>query len=440
MRAEAATRAARTLGVQSLLLAALPANLALTVAALARGAVTPARRLRADSPLTVLVSGGKMTKALQLCRSFHRAGHRVVLVEQSKYRLTGHRFSRSVDQFHTVPRPQDPGYAAALLDIVRAESVDLYVPVCSPVASWYDALAAEALAPFCEVLHGDPETVARLDDKASFAEMVTAAGLPTPMTHRITSPEQVAPLLIDADRPYVLKSIAYDPVHRLDLTLLPLATPEQTTAFARARPISPDNPWIVQEFVTGTEFCTHGTVRDGQVQVHVCCRSSAFQVNYEHVEHPEIEQWVRTFAKAHALTGQVSFDLLHEPGGRLLAIECNPRTHSAITTLHDHPGLAAAYVDGPEGRSPVVPLPDSRPTYFAYHEAWRLLRHPASAPDVLRTILRGKDAVFDWQDPLPFLLLHHLQVPVLLGQALLRGKNWIRVDFNIGKLVEPAGD
>ena len=59
----------------------------------------------------------------------------MVLVESRKYRFTGHRFSRAVAAFHTVPEPDDPGYAAALLAIVRHEGVDVYVPVCSPAAS-----------------------------------------------------------------------------------------------------------------------------------------------------------------------------------------------------------------------------------------------------------------------------------------------------------------
>ncbi len=58
---------------------------------------------------TVLVSGGKMTKALVLARLFHAAGHRVVMVETARYRLTGHRFSRAVDAFHVVPDPDLAG-------------------------------------------------------------------------------------------------------------------------------------------------------------------------------------------------------------------------------------------------------------------------------------------------------------------------------------------
>ena len=58
----------------------------------------------------------------------------------------------------------------------------------------------------------------------------------------------------------------------------------------------------------------------------------------------------------------------------------------------------------------------------------------------LRTIARGKDAIFDWADPLPFLMVHHAQIPSLLLDNLRHGRGWLRIDFNIGKLVEAAGD
>ena len=55
-------------------------------------------------------------------------------------------------------------------------------------------------------------------------------------------------------------------------------------------------------------------------------------------------------------------------------------------------------------------------------------------------LLRGRDAIFDWSDPLPFLMVHHLQIPWLLLRNLVRGKDWVRIDFNIGKIVQAGGD
>ncbi|MGT2427381.1 hypothetical protein [Amnibacterium kyonggiense] len=427
--------AARTTGALLLLAAALPLNLLVTVPALVLTARAP---VRSPGGRTVMISGGKMTKALQLARSFARAGHRVVLVETEHYRFTGHRFSNAVDAFRVVPAPADPDYAAALLEVVREEAVDVYVPVCSPVASRFDALAKSVLEPACEVMHVGPDVVDRLDDKDLFALAAQELGLPVPETHRIEHPQEVLDFEFPPGRQYVLKSIAYDPIRRLDLTRLPRPTAAETAEFVAGLPISPSNPWILQEFVTGTEYCTHSTVRAGRVRLHCCCESSAFQLNYAHVDKPEIEAWVRRFVAGLGLTGQVSFDFIETDDGRQVAIECNPRTHSAITMFYDHPGVADAYLE--PGDTTITPTPSSRATHWTYHEVWQAVLRPASIPLRAVRLLTGKDAIFDRRDPMPFLAEHHLQIPLLLLGNLRRLKPWRRIDFNIGKLVEPAGD
>jgi predicted ATP-grasp superfamily ATP-dependent carboligase len=429
----------RTVATIGLLTCALPLNLAITSVALLRRRAQPRSTPVASDPKTILISGGKMTKALHLARAFHRAGHRVILVEAEKYRLTGHRFSTAVDRFYTVPSSGDPRYASALVEIVLRESVDVYVPVCSPASALYDAEAKAELSEYCEVLHPDPDTLTKLDDKFAFSIAAQELDLPVPDAHRISDPEQVLGFDFDGhDPPYILKSIAYDPIRRLDLTRVPQPDPRQDRAFVTALPVSEDNPWIMQSFVAGQEYCTHSTVRDGRVQLHCCCESSASQLNYEMVEVPEIEAWVKRFVGALKVTGQVSFDFIRAGDGRIYAIECNPRTHSAITMFYDHPDVADAYLNADV--ETVTPLAASRPTYWLYHEVWRLLRHRGRRRETVRRIARGKEAIFAWDDPLPFLLVHHLQIPALLFGNLRRGGAWRKIDFNIGKLVEPGGD
>ena len=432
----------RTVATLGLLSCALPANLALTGAALLRGVVRgrPHSGPAPGAARTILISGGKMTKALHLARAFHRAGHRVVLVEAARYRLSGHRFSRAVDRFYPIPPAGSPDYVAALVEISRREGVDVYVPVCSPASAVDDARAKAALEEYCEVLHFDPDTLGRLDDKHRFAQTAAGLGLPVPDAHRIVDPDQVADFDYDAgDPPYILKSIAYDPIRRMDLTRLPRPTRADTRAFAARLPIGPDNPWVLQSFVSGREYCTHATARHGRVTVHACCASSAFQLNYEMADVAAIEEWVRRFVAGLELTGQVSLDFIVGDDGRPYAIECNPRTHSAITMFYDQPAaLAGAYLD--DEAAPLTPTPASRPTYWLYHELAQMIRCPAGAAQALRRIAAGKEAIFDWDDPLPFLLVHHLQIPALLIANLRGGRRWARIDFNIGKLVEPGGD
>ncbi len=429
----------KTVATLMLLLFMLPFNLALTSIALLVAIVARPPRTVAAQPQTILISGGKMTKALQLARSFHRAGHRVILIESSKYWLTGHRFSWTVDRFYTVPEPQAKNYIDALLEIVQQEKVDTYIPVCSPVASYYDAQAKQALSKYCEVMHFEPEMVQKLDDKSEFSAIAASLGLAVPDSYCITQPQQI----LDFDfakqkQKYIVKSIPYDSVRRLNLTQLPCNTPLETAAFVQDLPISESNPWIMQAFIRGQEYCTHSTVRNGELQLHCCCQSSAFQINYEMVDKPEIEAWVRKFVGALKLTGQISFDFIQAENGCIYAIECNPRTHSAITMFYNHADVAKAYL---ESDFPVIqPLQSSRPTYWFYHEIWRLVTQPMQIGQRLKIIAGGKDAIFDWFDPLPFLMVHHAQIPWLLLANLRQLKGWIRIDFNIGKLVELAGD
>lgn len=449
----------------TLLLIAFPINCTVVVASLVWSSISSPFRKKPvplENPKTVMLTGGKMTKALQLARSFHAAGHRVILVEAHKYWLTGHRFSNAVELFYTVPAPnQDSeGYTQALVDIAKKESVDIYIPVCSPVSSYYDSLAKPMLSSCCEVFHFDADTTEMLDDKFAFSEQARSLGLSVPKSFKITNPEQVLNFDFSSEtRKYILKSIPYDSVRRLNMTKLPCDTPEETAAFVNSLPISEEKPWIMQEFIPGKEYCTHSTVRDGELRLHCCCESSAFQVNYKDVDHPKIMQWVSCFVKELRLTGQASFDFIQAEDGTIYAIECNPRTHSAITMFYNHSGVASAYLGKeplPEtllGKSaavggshysgfPLQPLPSSRPTYWLYHEIWRLneIRSWSQLRTWGQNILHGTDAIFDIHDPLPFLTVHHWQIPLLLLDNLRQLRGWIRIDFNIGKLVELGGD
>ena len=57
----------------------------------------------------VLLTGGKMTKSLQLARLFHRAGYQVLLAETEKYSCSGHAYSNCVTSFHLLP-DQEKGF------------------------------------------------------------------------------------------------------------------------------------------------------------------------------------------------------------------------------------------------------------------------------------------------------------------------------------------
>jgi predicted ATP-grasp superfamily ATP-dependent carboligase len=440
------TAIAKNLATLTLLTLLLPLNLGMILVSLASGIFNQPKQAIANTPTEkkrILITGAKMTKALQLARSFSRDGHDVYLVETHKYWLSGHRFSRAVKGFFTVPVPEkEPeAYCQALVDIAKQKNIDLFVPVSSPIASYYDSLAKKALEPYCESIHLDPEETAILDDKYAFCSKAREFGLSAPKVFRITDPQQILDFDFANDgSQYIVKSIPYDSVLRLDLTRLPF--PEMAE-YLESLPISKSKPWVMQEFIRGQEYCFHATARKGKIRLHCCSKSSPFQVNYEQVDNPAIYQWVETFIQKMNLTGQVCFDMIQTENGTVYPIECNPRLHSAITMFHDHPGVAKAYLtDGEPGEIAIAPLPNSKPTYWTYHELWRLLniRSLKELNAWWQKITQGTDAILTPNDPLPFLMLHNWQIPLLLLDNLRRLKGWVKIDFNIGKLVEIGGD
>ncbi|MCL2938123.1 MAG: ATP-grasp enzyme [Trichodesmium sp. MAG_R02] len=439
----------QNIGTIALLFILLPFNLLRVIPSLVWNFISLpfTKKVVADNPKNILITGAKMTKCLQLARSFHAAGHKAFILETSKYWLSGNRFSNAVTAFYTIPAPNKDwdGYCQGLLEIVKKENIDAFIPVSSPAGSYYESLAKPLLSKHCEVLHFDADITQMLDNKFTFIEKAKSFGLSVPKSFLITDPEQIINFDFAADGSrYILKSIPYDSVRRLDLTKLPMNSRAEIKQFVGSLPISEEKPWIMQEFVKGKEYCTHSTVRKGKIRLYCCCESSEFQVNYEHVDNPQIYDWVEKFVRELNITGQISFDFIQTEDGRVFPIECNPRTHSAITTFHDHPGVADAYLKDSQDdkETSILPLPNSQPTYWAYHELWRLTRVRSldQFKIWIRRINQGTDGIFQVNDPLPFLMVHHWQIFLLLLNNLRQFKGWVRIDFNIGKLVELGGD
>ncbi len=439
----------QNLGILALLLIVLPFNLLITLLAflVSLPGKTTQKKTLAERPKNVILTGAKMTKCLQIARSLHQAGHKVFMLETNKYWASGNQYSNSVAGFYTVPDPLKDwqGYCQELLDIVKRENIDVFIPVSSAVLSCHESLVKPILSPHCEVFQFDIETTQMLDDKFTFMEKARELGLNVPKSFLITKPEDILDFDFAADgSQYIVKSISYDSVRRLNMTKLPMNSREEMADFLKDLPISKDNPWIMQEFVKGKEYCTHSTVRKGKVRLHCCCESSEFQVNYDHVDNPQIYDWVDKFVGKLNLTGQISFDFIQTADNRVYPIECNPRTHSALTTFHDHPEVANAYLyDAKPGEeTPLIPLPNSKPTYWTYHELWRLteIRSWKDLKAWLKRIREGTDAIFQINDPLPFLMVHHWQFSSILLDSLSKLKSWVMIDFNIGKLIELEED
>ena len=389
----------------------------------------------------ILVSGGGMTKALQLVRSLHMQGHYIVLTEE--YAYTAHRFSRCVARFYVSADSKDHvAFHPSILDIVRREKIDIFVPASHSWNECDDSLLAQALLPLnCQTVYADLELVQMLSNKYEFHRQARSLGLTVPKTYKITSAQQVLDFDFSKEKcQFILKSIADDTVTRWYLTKLPRPTRQDTVDYLNTLTISERKPWIMQEFIPGKEYCTHGTVLDGELRLYACCESSSWLLNYKHLHNkPLILDWVRDFCSRANVTGQASFDFIESyEDGRPYAIECNPRTHTAITTFYDHPLVAEAYLGTKRlSNAPIQPYPNSREIYWLHHELWNLLkvRCVEDLVRILKRFLHGKEAIYAIDDPLPFFFQYTLHMPCVLITNLLKPEPYRKVDCNLGMVL-----
>ena len=54
----------------------------------------------------------------------------------------------------------------------------------------------------------------------------------------------------------------------------------------------------------------------------------------------------------------------------------------------------------------------------------------------MNVVFNGRDSDLDVEDPLPFFMRNHFQMPYLLLDTLRRANPWLKLDFCIGKVIE----
>jgi len=415
----------------------------------------------------VMITGGKMSKSLHFARWFWKNGYKVVMVETEKYRFVGPRWSRAVTHFETVtcPRANPKQYVEDLVNIAEKYDVDYFVPVSSPVSALHDSEAKPKLKELgCQVLHFNLEMTEILDDKHKFCDYANKLGLDTPTTFCVSSDNMARELNATLrnnnvsggeDRIYILKNIEYDPKHRLDLFKMPCEPQELDEYLEKVRndgnAIQPNAPWQVQQFIEGSEYTCFAVLRDGNIRAITTSESSASQLNYKHIELPGISRWVEEFAKKTNITGQLCFDFMIETrSGAVFPIECNPRVHSQCVTFLDLPEFGEAVLSDNWKNERLIPPNNSKPVFWFYNELFKAI--PTSLfnyrkadenngiTNFLSLLLSGRDSDFDIDDPLPFLMRNHFQLPYLLLNTLRKDIPWLKLDFCIGKVVELNGD
>ena len=196
--------------------------------------------------------------------------------------------------------------------------------------------------------------LARLHDKVSFQRMAEQDGVRIPRT------------LVAHDDASLRDAIAQFPEYfaraafsRGGVALLTNTGPLAGQVAVEDCHPSAEQPWLVQEFVTGPMVCSYSTLHDGRVTAH-CTYRAPRPVGAQHrhlvPRHRRRARRSRScskFAEPMSYTGQLSFDFV-DSDDELFLIECNPRsTDGVLLMTAEH--LAAGITDPDAPLSMVEP-------------------------------------------------------------------------------------
>lgn len=287
----------------------------------------------------VLITFGRSFLTLDIARLMGAGGHTVFVADSVRFPIS--KYSNAVTKAFRVARPKfEPvKWAHDIAAIVREQNIELVITVheetdiLAQVVRKYPNLFPES----CQLFLSDFESEVRLHNKYEFQALLDSMGVDTMRFAQITNQAELE--AVDWNVPFALKQ-CYSRGSQEVYKVYPGKLPDVS--------FDPANPWIAQEWIKGDNYCSYSICLNGEVLAH-----TLYPVNYaidghscldyEHVEHERIEEWVRDRVKALNFTGQVGFDFIDVPDGRLLTIECNPRATSGIMLFEPGCGVDQAF-------------------------------------------------------------------------------------------------
>lgn len=343
--------------------------------------------------LKVLVTCGRFQPATGLVRALHAAGARVDVADA--YKLAPALHSHAAAEIHVVAPPaREPvRFAQDVAEIMRQRRIDLVVPAFEEgfyLAHYAGLLPAPLFAP-------PFATIARLHDKSRFAELCREFGLRTPRTMVVTSRADLRAAIGQFD-----DFVARPAFSRGGMVYLTNHGPRAGESTVDDCSPTPDNPWLVQEYVDGDDACSFSVARQGKVVVHCPYRPTipapgGFSMQFSSIEDFGSLEAASKICAEFGYDGFIGFDYRRTEDG-LVMIECNPRCSAGIfLTPADWVGEAVLG----EPRELRMVGPGQRRQYDAYLLERHMTRLPARR--IIHELLTTPDAFMAPHDVLPAL-------------------------------------
>ncbi|MEM6414473.1 MAG: ATP-grasp domain-containing protein [Pseudomonadota bacterium] len=359
----------------------------------------------------VLLTLGRLPKALEIARALNTAGCRVIIADPFRFHLC--RASRAVAKSYHVPSPAKDivAFQNELLSIIKREQIDLVIPISE------EAIAvsgiATALPPYTEILGATGSDLIRVHDKLTFIETSKSARLNVPQTYRADTLEAstLAEQVKTISKPRFGCSGGGICFHK------------------PGEPISKDrlsSEFIIQERMSGREISSLSFCRSGHIEQTVLYRGLAFagtvatafrRLDGAH----DVRRWIANFVANENYSGFIAFDFIIDDDGAVWPLECNPRLTSGIHFFEQR-SLAASILN----HSQPIAFKANR-TFQEGHTtlalAYSQIFKRREFLRRLRIILGSRDVLWTPGDRLPFILMTPMSIEILLG-VLFKGETF----------------
>jgi hypothetical protein len=284
---------------------------------------------------TFLVSGARAPVALEWLRIFSRAGHKVFVADTHKT-LADYSHLEHEGFVHASPRFSFDEFKNQAIQFLETRPVDRIVATCEEIFYW--ALALKDTRFKNALWAPDFETLLKLHSKKHFLELVKSAGLAVPESKSFANLDSLLSSVSIQELPSLVVKAEYSRF-AASAAIRPKSKDELLKRFRSL----PEQPWLAQRAITGTELCSYAIFDKGKVLAQVSYPSqitfgAGSNVFFEAIQNPLIGPWLDRFARSMPnVSGQLAFDFFVE-GNRLLPIECNPRSTSGLhlmTSSHE---------------------------------------------------------------------------------------------------------
>ncbi|HEX9058703.1 MAG TPA: hypothetical protein VF941_00825, partial [Clostridia bacterium] len=205
----------------------------------------------------ILFTGGRAPATLELVRIFHRKGFKVFIAESFKSHIC--RFSSCVHKSFTLPYPNKntEKYIGELIKIINTEHIDILIPTCEEI--FYIAKWKYKIEQSCKVrvFTDDFDKLINLHNKYSFIKKAELYGLKVPGTRLVTSIKELDLYLREEYFDHVLKPVYSRFGSEVRIIPKGFSPRDEIT-------ISPEKPWVLQQFISGRQYCTYSIASNGK--------------------------------------------------------------------------------------------------------------------------------------------------------------------------------